>query len=181
MHRQLIRITNRMKNTGNMTPKQEAFCLAYLETGNASEAYRRSYSTQAMAATSVNREAASLLRNPKITARLGELRSGAEVKAILTLEAHMNELRVLRDLAKQNGQYSAAIKAEELRGKLCKFYVDQREPPSKEADPIQSEGRRLIAKEHMAAIRERFSALRAMSEAQPIKIPNLKATQTIGV
>ncbi|SQE31532.1 Terminase small subunit [Mannheimia haemolytica] len=26
-----------------LTPKQEAFCLAYIETGNASEAYRQAY------------------------------------------------------------------------------------------------------------------------------------------
>ena len=45
-----------------LTPKQEAFCLAYLETGNASEAYRRCYNTSTnMAAATVNREAARLL------------------------------------------------------------------------------------------------------------------------
>ena len=26
-----------------LTPKQESFCLAYIETGNASEAYRQAY------------------------------------------------------------------------------------------------------------------------------------------
>ena len=29
-----------------LTPKQEAFILAYLETGNASEAYRRAYNDE---------------------------------------------------------------------------------------------------------------------------------------
>ena len=28
-----------------LTPKQEAFCRAYVETGNASEAYRQAYPT----------------------------------------------------------------------------------------------------------------------------------------
>jgi hypothetical protein len=119
----------------SLTQKQESFCLAYIETGNASEAYRRSYATVDMSPASVNREASNLLDNPKITARLGELRQRAEDKSLLTLEAHMNELQSLRDLAKQNGQYSAAIKAEELRGKLCKLYVDQREAPGKDAKP----------------------------------------------
>ena len=32
----------------SLTPKQEAFCLAYMETGNASEAYRRAYDADNM-------------------------------------------------------------------------------------------------------------------------------------
>ena len=34
-----------------MTPKQELFAQAYIETGNASEAYKRAYDTQANANT----------------------------------------------------------------------------------------------------------------------------------
>jgi hypothetical protein len=48
--------------------KQEAFALAYLETGN--EAYRRAYDAGGMKPASVNREASVLLDNPKITTRL---------------------------------------------------------------------------------------------------------------
>ena len=141
-----------------LTPKQEAFCLAYIETGNASEAYRRSYTTAHMNSTSVNREASALLDHPKITARLGALRQTAEVKAILTLEAHMRELRSLRDLAKQSGQYSAAIKAEELRGKLCKFYVDQRDPLGKDAGLAHpQEGPRPTGEDHLAALAKRYA------------------------
>ena len=43
-----------------MTPKQELFAQAYLETSNASEAYKRAYNTQANANT-VNRKASQLL------------------------------------------------------------------------------------------------------------------------
>ena len=58
-----------------MTPKQEAFCLAYVETGNASEAYRRAYDAARMKPGTVNRKAKELLDNGKITARVDELRS----------------------------------------------------------------------------------------------------------
>ncbi|MGU9998175.1 terminase small subunit, partial [Bordetella avium] len=37
-----------------LTPKQEAFALAYVETGNASEAYRRAYSAERMKPETVN-------------------------------------------------------------------------------------------------------------------------------
>jgi hypothetical protein len=65
----------------------------------------------------------------KVKARITELH--LEVAAIsaptaaLTLEAHMEMLRVLRDKADQRGQTSAAIRAEELRGQLQRFYVKQ--------------------------------------------------------
>ena len=58
-----------------MTPKQEAFCLAYVETGNASEAYRRAYDAARMKPGTVNRKAKELLDNGKIAARVDELRS----------------------------------------------------------------------------------------------------------
>jgi hypothetical protein len=43
----------------------------------------------------------------------------------LTLDAHMEKLRELRDDAKQRGQLSAAIQAEVKRGELRRFYVKQ--------------------------------------------------------
>ena len=60
-----------------LTPKQEGFCLAYLETGNASEAYRRVYDAGRMKPKSIHRKAFGLLEQVKITARLKELRPPA--------------------------------------------------------------------------------------------------------
>ena len=42
-----------------LTPKQENFCLAYLETSNASEAYRRAYDSENMKPESINVNASS--------------------------------------------------------------------------------------------------------------------------
>jgi hypothetical protein len=44
----------------------------------------------------------------------------AEHKALLSLEEHMEELRHLRDVAKANGQLSAATQSEVKRGELRK-------------------------------------------------------------
>ena len=108
-----------------LTPKQEAFVLAYLKTGNASEAYRQAYDAEAMADNVIHVKACELLKNGKVAVRLAGLHSKAEVKALLSLEDHMDELRQLRDLAKTEKQISAAISAEVKRGELRKFYVKQ--------------------------------------------------------
>ena len=108
-----------------LTPKQEAFCLAYIETGNASEAYRRSYNAGKMSASTVNRTAKELVDNPKITARLQELRAPAVEKAQITLEQHLRDLQRLRDLAEASEKYGPAVTAEMARGKASGLYVDK--------------------------------------------------------
>ena len=73
-----------MSNGDKLTPKQEAFVLAYLELGSASDAYRQAYSCANMAAATINREASALLANHKITTRLAQLRAEAADKAVLS-------------------------------------------------------------------------------------------------
>lgn len=58
-----------------LTEKQEKFCQYYIDTGNASEAYRMSYDTSNMQSASVNRMAFELMNNLKITSRLDEIRA----------------------------------------------------------------------------------------------------------
>lgn len=62
-----------MSNKG-LTPKQDAFVLAYLETGNASEAYRRAYDVRRMLPATINNTACLLLKQPKIAERVQEHR-----------------------------------------------------------------------------------------------------------
>ncbi len=62
-----------------------------------------------------------------ITAKINELRAPAIEKAELTVEKHLIELAELRDTAKAAGQIAAAIRAEELRGKVAGFYTDRLE------------------------------------------------------
>lgn len=111
--------------TRPLTQKQEMFCVAYIETGNASEAYRTAYNARAMKAASVNRKAKELLDNGKITARLAELRKPVLDRAELTLETHLADLKHIRDMAIQDGKWSAAAQAEVARGKASGLYVDK--------------------------------------------------------
>lgn len=58
----------------NLTPKQERFCQVYLDTGNASEAYRQAYNTSKMKSESINRKAKELTDHVKVSARIQNLR-----------------------------------------------------------------------------------------------------------
>ena len=64
-----------MSKADRLTPKEDAFCLAYIETGNASEAYRRAYSAKKMKPATIHVRASELLDNGKVTVRLAELRA----------------------------------------------------------------------------------------------------------
>ena len=46
-----------------LTPKQEKFALAYIETGNAAEAYRIAYDAENMKPVTTRRKAAELLQH----------------------------------------------------------------------------------------------------------------------
>ena len=107
-----------------LTQKQEKFCIAYIETGNASESYRRSFACERSKPETINRMAKELIDLPKITARLQEMRAPAVKAAQITLEQHLNDLKRLRDLAEASEKYGPAVAAEIARGKASGLYVD---------------------------------------------------------
>jgi phage terminase small subunit len=150
-----------------LTPKQEAFVLAYYQTGNACEAYRQAYDAANMSLASVDKEARRLLKDPRIAPRLQGLAVRSEGEAQLSLAEHMEELRVLRELAKERGHISAAIAAEVKRGELRRFYVKQIEsaPPNPFADLSDEELDEFIrteAAEVLPALQERKAPARRM-------------------
>lgn len=75
-----------------LTPKQEAFCLAYLKTGNASEAYRLSYDCKNSKPATINRTAKEMIDSPKIAARLRELNESAVSEAVMTRQEALERL-----------------------------------------------------------------------------------------
>ena len=108
-----------------LTIKQENFCLEYVKCGNASEAYKKAYSVGKLKASTINREAKSLLDNHKITTRIKELREPVIEKAQITLEGHLADLLTLRELAVKYQQISAAINAEIARGKAAGIHIEK--------------------------------------------------------
>lgn len=108
-----------------LTAKQESFCLAYVETGKASDAYRRVYSVKNMKAETIHENACRVLKNGKVSARIAEIRKPAAERAGVMLEQHLNDLKRLRDLAEAAEKYGPAVTAEMARGKASGLYVDK--------------------------------------------------------
>jgi phage terminase small subunit len=76
----------------------------------------------------IKRKASELMGNGTITATLAYLRAPAVKAAQMTLEAHLADLKVLRDKAAETGQFSAAISAEIARGKAAGLAIEKTEP-----------------------------------------------------
>lgn len=110
-----------------LTAKQEAFCIAIVKGMTQSDAYRASYDAKNMKMATINRAATELFANPLITARIAEIRAPVVRDARITLEDHIAEMAALKAEAKKAGQFAAAIKAEELRGKVSGLYVEKHE------------------------------------------------------
>ncbi|EPF5868890.1 terminase small subunit [Morganella morganii] len=96
-----------------LTVKQEKFCQAYVETGNASEAYRSAYSADKMKAATVNSKAYELLNNGEITVRVAELQQEHRTKHNITVSDLLRELEEARKaaLTAETPQSSAAVAA----------------------------------------------------------------------
>lgn len=104
----------------NMTPKQIAFCQAYLETGDASEAWRRSYDASKSNKNSVNRRGHEMLQHSKVIAYLAEERAHIMARHRITVDDLLSELEEARTaaLGADTVQSSAAVTATMGKAKL---------------------------------------------------------------
>lgn len=114
-----------------MTPKQEAFCLAFVETGNASEAYRRAYDAENMKPETINVQASKMLSDPKIAIRLAVLRDEHVERHNLTVDDLIAQLDEDRTFARDLKAPAAAITASMGKAKLLGFLTDKIEHSGK--------------------------------------------------
>jgi len=128
-----------------LKPKQEGFCQSYVETGNASEAYRRNYKTDHMSEATVNNSAYRLMRNDEIKMRLEELRKRHQKRHDITVDRITSELYADREAAKKAHQYSASIAALMHVAKLHGLVTDKLQHGLKDAS---SETLEAVCKRH---------------------------------
>ena len=119
-----------------LTPKQERFCQVYIETGNASEAYRQAYNTEKMKPESVNSKGYQLLQQVQITARLDELRAEHKKRHEITVDTLVAELEEARKLAFETDKAAAAVSATMGKAKLLGLVVDKQETAITQAPTI---------------------------------------------
>jgi len=120
-----------------LTPKQERFCQAYIETGNASEAYRRAYNSENMKPQTVNRNAKALLDNHKIATRAEELMAVHQERHNVTVDTITDELGDDRTLAHKVGQAGAAVSATMGKAKLHGLVSDRHEISGRHGGPVE--------------------------------------------
>lgn len=108
-----------------LTPKQEKFCLAYIETGNASEAYRQAYNAEKMKPETVNRNAKALLDNSKIATRLSHLSAAHIERHNVTVDTIRTLLLEDRQFAREMETPAAAVTATMGLAKLYGLLTDK--------------------------------------------------------
>lgn len=120
-----------------LTPKQEAFALAFFETGNAAEAYRRSYDVAPDAKDHwIYVEAGQLLDHPDIALRVKSLQAQAERHSIYTRGKALQEYEDARKTALTLGNPSAMVSAINGKVKLCGLEA----PAKTKVDHTSSDG-----------------------------------------
>lgn len=138
------------------TDKMELFCLAYVETGNASEAYRRSYNTSSMADKTAQREGYNLLQNPLVQARIEELRIKVMERHEITVDTLLAELEEARLLGKQTGKASAMVTASMGKAKLLGLDKQIVELTGKDGAPIETKSTVKVDQEALESVLARL-------------------------
>jgi phage terminase small subunit len=121
-----------------LTPKQEAFAKAYVETGNATEAYRQAYSAGGWTENALNVQASKMLKHPKIVLRLDEIQAKAAKRHQITVDSLVEELELARTAAMTNPRgISAAVSATMGKAKLLGLVVDKAENSGPNGGAVQ--------------------------------------------
>lgn len=110
-----------------LTIKQEKFCMVYIETGNASEAYRQAYNAENMSNETIKVKACELLKKDNISVTIDKLRDGHSKRHELTIDDLVAELEEARQaaLSAMVVQSSASVAATMGKAKLLGLVVDK--------------------------------------------------------
>lgn len=119
----------RARTADNLNPKQEAFAIAFIETGDMSEAFRRAYQPQRARPQTINRMAYRVANHPGVMARIAQERDRMRARARVTLDGLTLKLDADRDLAREIRKPSAAIAALRLQAELHGLISSQRDSP----------------------------------------------------
>ena len=95
----------------SLTPKREKFVQAYVETGNASEAYRRAFNAENMKPEVIHVKASELLANGNVRVRVEELKTAHAERHNVTVDDIRAMLVEDRKFAREMEAPSAAVAA----------------------------------------------------------------------
>ena len=115
----------------SLTPKREKFVQAYVETGNASEAYRRAFKADKMSDAAIAVEASRLLDDPKVALKVDELKRHHAERHDVTVDDIRAMLLEDRKFAREMEMPAAAVSATMGLAKLYGHLRDKVETTSK--------------------------------------------------
>ena len=104
---------------------QEKFCQAYVETSNASEAYRRAYDTENMKPATVKKRASEMLAKGVIAGTISDLQEVHRRGHWMTVDSLTDMYYDAFNLAKRTAQPSAMISAVTGLAKLHGLITDR--------------------------------------------------------
>lgn len=121
-----------MSEKKKLTAKQEAFCREYCVDFNATQAAKRAgYSEDTAYSTGWEN-----LKKPEITNRIAELQKTHNKKIDLNREYVINNIQEIAELAKNDANFNAALKALELLGKHLAIFTEKKEITGKDGAPL---------------------------------------------
>lgn len=108
-----------------LTPKRQSFAMAYVETGNASEAYRRAFDAENMKPETIKKRASELLANGDVKGTVAELQAKHAEEHGVTVETIAEMLKEDRKFARQCETPAAAVSATMGLAKLYGHLTDK--------------------------------------------------------
>lgn len=100
-----------------LTQEEEIFCIEFVKHGNIARAYRA-----AKPGVQHVSFAGAWIRRAHIQARITELRKAMRDLSVVTLQTHLTDLAEIRDEARSEGKFAAAVSAEIARGRAGGLY-----------------------------------------------------------
>jgi hypothetical protein len=113
-----------------LSPKMQNFCLSIVEGDGPSEAYRAAYAASAMSDDSVAVEASRLLRDPRVHARIEELRTSLQRSLGVSRATLLREIDEVRELAKTSGDNKTVLAATMSKARILGFLDSPPKPTS---------------------------------------------------
>ena len=114
------------KKIKKLTPKQQKFVDNIVSGKNPSEALKEAYPTN-MTPKQISIQAQKVLKNPNVSLAIAERRKQQTEEINYTIKDNFNELDIGAKAAMSEGNFSAYVKAIELKGKLLGFYTEKKE------------------------------------------------------
>ena len=111
-----------------LTQFQEAFCLQFIKSGSASDAYRavspnsRHWTNNALWVT-----ASKMMARPNVDLRISQLRAGMATRAMISTVSLADELEQVIELAKRKKQCGVVVTAVMAKAKLFGFLDHKKE------------------------------------------------------